>query len=160
MFSSNLMNKAPNGNEAGDQTFAIFFKRQRNNFFFITFVCLPGKHWKVQREFLSGYLDNLTGRNKEEIQEVAEISHFTKGGSVGPSRVFSSMLMYCIAPIKHLFFALGNFFVQNYLTKRSPRQFVTQLFVKYFRKDNSEIIGQFNNFSHLRASFSSNNKMF
>ena len=61
LFSSNLMNKAPNGNEAGDQTFAIFFKRQRNNFFFITFVCLPGKHWKVQREFLSGYLDNLTG---------------------------------------------------------------------------------------------------
>ena len=93
LFSSNLMNKAPNGNEAGDQTFAIFLKRQRNNFFFITFVCLPGKHWKVQREFLSGYLDNLTGRNKEEIQEVAEISHFTKGGSVGPSRVFSSMLM-------------------------------------------------------------------
>ena len=35
LFSSNLMNKAPNGNEAGDQTFAIFLKRQRDNFFFI-----------------------------------------------------------------------------------------------------------------------------
>jgi hypothetical protein len=28
---------------------------------------LAGKHWKVQREFLSGYLENLTGKIRHKI---------------------------------------------------------------------------------------------